>query len=265
MIKVIHHRAKSDAKTYLQTPECHSATTSDIRDWTPAPPQQLVPKNLTLCHLACKKICNSQFYSFTSLLQVWCQRASLAEARSHAEPQLQGRLGNACFRSPANSLRGHSGEGLWEGGWVNQSATCHINDSVLTKENNGNSVLTRENKGRFWERFSSLIEIKRHKESSLYSSSSFCFWTQEWGTWWLELQPSWNCEGKHCQHPPKPLTLLILQSLWASLLESITMLVISPSLKYLVSSHSSGYHLLSPSPISSLCLLLTSYFLFIHL
>lgn len=44
------------------------------------------------------------------------------------------------------------------GGRVNQSATCHINDSVLTKEN----------KGRFGERFPSLIEIKRHRESSLF-------------------------------------------------------------------------------------------------
>ena len=88
-----------------------------------------------------------------------------------------------------------------------------------------------------WERkrFSSLIEIRRHKECSLYCSSSFCFWTQKWGMWRLELQqPFWNCEVMSLPtSPPQSLALLMLQSLWASLLESIAMLMISPSLKCL--------------------------------
>lgn len=34
------------------------------------------------------------------------------ETRSHAEIQLKGRLGNACFRFPVNSLGGHLGGGV---------------------------------------------------------------------------------------------------------------------------------------------------------
>lgn len=53
--------------------------------------------------------------------------------------------------------------------------------------------------------------------------------------WRLELQqPFWNCEVMSLPtSPPQSLALLMLQSLWASLLEYIAMLMISPSLKCL--------------------------------
>lgn len=53
--------------------------------------------------------------------------------------------------------------------------------------------------------------------------------------WRLALQqPFWNCEVMSLPtSPPQSLALLMLQSLWASLLESIAMLMISPSLKCL--------------------------------
>ena len=39
------------------------------------------------------------------------------EARPHAKPQLQGRLGNACFSFPVNSLGGYLG-GVVGGGAI---------------------------------------------------------------------------------------------------------------------------------------------------